>query len=379
MSIFIFALFFTSNIYAKRETLSSAEAKLKDLQIKLNRVRKERKQLKSKELEILATLQNIDEEISITTQIIKEMETKKKLLMDNIDSLNIKITLTDSLINSHRTILENRLRYIYKFGQMNSLDVLFSSYTFADAITRIKYLTLIAKLDERVFEEYKNLSDSLKVYKSTLESNAQQLSVLEEQATSELASVEKDKIEKKQLLRDIRRKRSKQRKLERELIASRRRLQRIIQKLERERKSQAVTTKSYFGKLKGKLPWPVMGRVISRYGTKRHPKYHTATKNNGIDIKAPYNTPVAAVSYGEVAYADKFLGYGNVVLIDHYGGYYTLYAHLASIDVNIKDKVYQGEIIGRVGDTGSLEGPILHFEIRVKGKTVNPLNWLSRK
>jgi len=375
----LFSLLFTAKTYCGRESISSAEAKLKALQKKLEKVRKERKKLKSQELEILATLQNMDEEMTITTQIIKEMETKKELLTENINDLNNKIAITDSLIDNHRSILEKRLRYIYKFGHMSSLDVLFSSYTFADAITRIKYLTIIAKLDERIFQEYKTLQDSLKSYKSNLENNAQQLSLIEEQATNELAAVEKEKADKKQLLREIRRKRSKQRKLERELLASRKRLQRIIQKLEKERKAQKVTTKSYFGKLRGKLPWPVVGKVISRYGTKRHPKYHTATKNNGIDIKAPYNTPVSAVSYGEVAYADKFLGYGNVVLIDHYGGYYTLYAHLATIDVNVKDKVYQGQVIGRVGDTGSLEGPILHFEIRVKGKTVNPLNWLSRR
>ncbi|RKX70886.1 peptidase M23, partial [candidate division TA06 bacterium] len=159
----------------------------------------------------------------------------------------------------------------------------------------------------------------------------------------------------------------------------RRKLQRIIQELETQRKKQKVKEKSYFGKLQKKLPWPIMGKVVSKYGRKKHPKYHTSTKNNGIDIKAPYNTPVAAVSYGEVAYADKFLGYGNVILIDHYGGYYTLYAHLSTMDVQVKDKVYQGEVIGRVGDTGSLKGSILHFEIRVNGKTVNPLNWLVNK
>jgi murein DD-endopeptidase MepM/ murein hydrolase activator NlpD len=361
------------------ETLKSAENKLRNLQTKLKNIRKEKKILKSKELDILTTLQNIDEELDLTNQILKQMEKKRQILSDNIDSLNIKIGRTDSLIIGHQIILMKRLRYIYKFGNISIFDILFSSYTFTDAINRLRYLTLIAKLDKRVYEEFKLLKSDLNKYKSDIERSIDQLNQLEKQTANELIEVEKEKTEKKKLLRTIRRKRSRQKKLESELLSSRRKLQRIIQKLETQRKKQKVKEKSYFGKLRKKLPWPIIGKVVSKYGRKRHPKYHTSTKNNGIDIKAPYNTPVAAVSYGEVAYADKFLGYGNVILIDHYGGYYTLYAHLSSMDVQVKDKVYQGEVIGRVGDTGSLKGSVLHFEIRVNGKTVDPLNWLINK
>ncbi len=378
LPLFIF-LNLPFSLFGEMETLKSAENKLRNLQTKLKNIRKEKKILKSKELDILTTLQNIDEELDLTNQILKQMEKKRQILSDNIDSLNIKIGRTDSLIISHQIILMKRLRYIYKFGNISIFDILFSSYTFTDAINRLRYLTLIAKLDKRVYEEFKLLKSDLNKYKSDIERSIDQLNQLEKQTANELIEVEKEKTEKKKLLRTIRRKRSRQKKLESELLSSRRKLQRIIQKLETQRKKQKVKEKSYFGKLRKKLPWPIIGKVVSKYGRKRHPKYHTSTKNNGIDIKAPYNTPVAAVSYGEVAYADKFLGYGNVILIDHYGGYYTLYAHLSSMDVQVKDKVYQGEVIGRVGDTGSLKGSVLHFEIRVNGKTVNPLNWLINK
>lgn len=378
LPLFIF-LNLPFSLFGEMETLKSAENKLRNLQTKLKNIRKEKKILKSKELDILTTLQNIDEELDLTNQILKQMEKKRQILSDNIDSLNIKIGRTDSLIIGHQIILMKRLRYIYKFGNISIFDILFSSYTFTDAINRLRYLTLIAKLDKRVYEEFKLLKSDLNKYKSDIERSIDQLNQLEKQTANELIEVEKEKTEKKKLLRTIRRKRSRQKKLESELLSSRRKLQRIIQKLETQRKKQKVKEKSYFGKLRKKLPWPIIGKVVSKYGRKRHPKYHTSTKNNGIDIKAPYNTPVAAVSYGEVVYADKFLGYGNVILIDHYGGYYTLYAHLSSMDVQVKDKVYQGEVIGRVGDTGSLKGSVLHFEIRVNGKTVNPLNWLINK
>jgi len=206
----LFSLLFTAKTYCGRESISSAEAKLKALQKKLEKVRKERKKLKSQELEILATLQNMDEEMTITTQIIKEMETKKELLTENINDLNNKIAITDSLIDNHRSILEKRLRYIYKFGHMSSLDVLFSSYTFADAITRIKYLTLIAKLDERIFQEYKTLQDSLKSYKIETEETRERITGFKKTLTENYTKAGKGKKGSKgnykELFRQIKRK-----------------------------------------------------------------------------------------------------------------------------------------------------------------------------
>jgi len=104
----------------------------------------------------------------------------------------------------------------------------------------------------------------------------------------------------------------------------------------------------------------------------------TTVKNNGIDIKAPLGTPVHAVAKGKVVYNDRFLGYGNVVLVDHGKGYYTLYAHLQDIKVNLKDIVEKDQVVGSVGDTGSLEGPKLHFELRKNGKPVDPIPFLKK-
>jgi murein DD-endopeptidase MepM/ murein hydrolase activator NlpD len=108
-----------------------------------------------------------------------------------------------------------------------------------------------------------------------------------------------------------------------------------------------------------------------------HPKYNTTTKNNGIDINGRYGDNVFAVAPGKVAYADRFMGYGNLVLIDHLDGYYSLYGHLSEILVRVGDEVSVGRIIGRVGESGSLSGPMLHFELRKNGKPVDPVAYLK--
>jgi septal ring factor EnvC (AmiA/AmiB activator) len=132
-----------------------------------------------------------------------------------------------------------------------------------------------------------------------------------------------------------------------------------------------------FSRLKGKLPWPAVGSLLSTFGRQEHPRFHTVTFNRGIGIAAPEGRDFVAVADGEVIYADWFKGYGRLIILDHGGGYFTLYAHAAEIWSRSGDNVTRGQVIGKVGDTGSLEGPQLYFELRHKGKPQDPLAWLQ--
>jgi murein DD-endopeptidase MepM/ murein hydrolase activator NlpD len=129
----------------------------------------------------------------------------------------------------------------------------------------------------------------------------------------------------------------------------------------------------------GALSWPVEGEILERFGRSRHPVYKTEVVNNGIDIRAPRGTPVRSVESGEVVYADFNGGYGLMVILDHEGGDYSLYAHLDRATVSIGQSVDRGQSIGTVGESGSLVGPKLHFEIRQGGKAVDPIGWLRQR
>jgi septal ring factor EnvC (AmiA/AmiB activator) len=129
---------------------------------------------------------------------------------------------------------------------------------------------------------------------------------------------------------------------------------------------------------KGALPWPAAGRVRAAFGRHKHPRFETYTLHNGIEIEAPVDTPVAAVHDGAVAFADQFLGYGLLVILDHGGKNYTLYAHLAEARVQPGQRVAAGEVVGTVG-ASSVDGPGLYFEMRSQGKPQDPLEWLARE
>ncbi len=121
--------------------------------------------------------------------------------------------------------------------------------------------------------------------------------------------------------------------------------------------------------------WPVRGPVLSGYGTSAD-----GSHNDGLNIAAPEGTPVVAAAAGEVAYAGNELkGYGNLVLIKHAGGVITAYAHLASVTVKRFDKVARGQAIGRVGATGAVSQPQLHFEIRQGARPVDPVGYLPQE
>jgi septal ring factor EnvC (AmiA/AmiB activator) len=156
-------------------------------------------------------------------------------------------------------------------------------------------------------------------------------------------------------------------------------LQNLVKKLQREEITLPQTLIPLYEK-KGNLPWPLTGRIVTRYGDNRHHRFNTVTHNNGIEISPQKDTVVKAIHAGRVAYTDYFEGYGYLVIIDHGMTYYSLYGHLSSeFLVKKGDFVKQEQPIATVGEFGSLKEETLYFEIRYKTDPVNPLHWLKRR
>jgi len=132
-----------------------------------------------------------------------------------------------------------------------------------------------------------------------------------------------------------------------------------------------------FPAARGFLPLPAQGNLVRTFGPQIHPTFGTVTNSNGIGLSAAEGTSVRSVYGGLVRYASTFYGYGRVVILDHGDRYHTVYGHLAEVMVSEGDTVVQGQLIGTVGRSGSLIGPQLHFEIRHKGKSIDPMDWIA--
>jgi septal ring factor EnvC (AmiA/AmiB activator) len=132
-----------------------------------------------------------------------------------------------------------------------------------------------------------------------------------------------------------------------------------------------------FASRKGKLHLPAPGTISVGFGKVVNPRFNTVTVQHGLDVEAPPGAPVVAVAPGRVVHAGWFKGYGNLLIVDHGDGYHTLVAHLASMRTAMGEEVTTGDVLGTVGDSGSLKGPYLYFELRQDGRPIDPRPWLA--
>jgi septal ring factor EnvC (AmiA/AmiB activator) len=166
------------------------------------------------------------------------------------------------------------------------------------------------------------------------------------------------------------------------LKASARELDRAVESFGAEDEQPAaapmVVAEKPFAALKGLLMVPVKGKIVSFFGPFKDHRFNVMHFQSGITIKADRGEPIRAVYSGQTLFSSWFKGFGNMIIIDHGDHYYTVYAHLEELFKSKGDPVETGEVIATVGDTGSLTGAGLHFEVRHHGKPMNPMGWIKK-
>ena len=387
----LFALFFSFfPSFAHSQEIKDKQDELSGIKKKIDEEKKKIEETKREEKTILGELSDIDLQL-------RDKEKELKILIYEIDNTNSEIRALDAkikelevMIEDMRVLIEKRLVALYKLGGAGYAPVLFSAENYTDVKRRGKYLSLIIESDRELFISYRTkvlaLSDNL----NDLKKKKSELSLLKEGVARKELQINKEKVKRERYLDDVKGERSSYEAALGELEEAKERLTALIEKLikEREEKERIEREKTMghtsppaggaFSALKGKLPYPTEGGVITKYGRGEDPKYKNPIFNKGIEIKAPEGTKFFAVFAGEVIYVDYFQGYGNMIIVDHGDSYYTVYAHAREIFKEVGDKVVAKEVIGTVGDSGSLKGSCLYFEIRHHGNTTNPETWLAK-
>lgn len=168
-----------------------------------------------------------------------------------------------------------------------------------------------------------------------------------------------------------------QRQAQAELAEEAVQLERLLSGLLGKPKGEAFEASVAFASLRGDLPQPVEGTLAQGFGEHLHPRFRTKTMQSGLLISANGGAAVSAVADGKVAFADYYQSYGPMVILDHGGGWFTLYTHLLGLGVAKGQVLKAGESVGAVGDT--VDGPRLGFEIRHQAQPQDPQKWLKRK
>jgi len=142
----------------------------------------------------------------------------------------------------------------------------------------------------------------------------------------------------------------------------------------RTRKEKEMTGRSPI--LPRSLPWPVKGKVVMRFGRQEHPEFHTPFVSNGIVIETPETSEISAVADGKVLYSGEFMGYGGMVVVEHPGDWYSVYARLAGWVVEKGQPIKKGDMVGQSRSKSGGGGAESYFELRFYGKPTDPMPWL---
>jgi septal ring factor EnvC (AmiA/AmiB activator) len=374
--------------------LQAQRERLERLQQEIRQKREEAARLGRRESSVVQELRRVENELGVTQELVTTLEEEIAERSREIESTTEELARAQDELAIKRQILARRLRTIYKLGRYGNFQVLLMADSFAEILGRYKYLRMVAEQDQRLLSRIARLEETIRRNRTALEAARSGLTEAREERVEQVQSLSATERDRERALNQVKSQRSQQLEAAAALEAETKRIQSLLATLERRRAEReelarreaeeagrdapTPTASTLTGDF-GALNWPVDGEILERFGRSRHPVYNTEVVNNGIDIRAPRGTAVRSVEAGEVVYADFNGGYGLMIILDHDGGDYSLYAHLDRASVSIGERVARGQAIGTVGESGSLVGPKLHFEIRQAGRAVDPIGWLRQR
>ncbi len=329
-----------------------------------------------REHSVLTDLENTDRELSVVEAELRKYRKRLKNTESQISKVEAEISLSRGGIERQREWIKRKLRAIQKNRYPGDVALLLSgTEDISQLLKSWKSLEYITLYENRVLNTYKeNLRDlhekekQLMVLKAELVKNGKEVKDKEE----ELARKKKDKEE---LLASVRKEKSSYEKMLKELKEASKRLLDVIRESE---KTDTYHAKGFLG-LKGKLPWPVEGKIAVPYGSQKDPQFNIPVFRSGIFIQTADALYAKAVHTGKVVFAEWFKGYGQLMIVNHGDGYHTLYGSLSEIFSKVGDIINSGQTIGRVGNSSILNVPGIYFEVRYKGKPLDPLQWLKKR
>lgn len=395
IKIFIISITFFSLAFSQRtqrdfeRELKAQNSAIQSLKDEIETTKKRINSENKKEKSSVRKVSNLSEEISLLQKLVKELVKEEKLLITDISRMERKINQNENNLEELRKLYAKRLSTMYKKGQISNLERVLSSTSWRQAIYRSKYLKIISKIDRETHDTIRALLIEVGKQKLVLESALRKKRYLKREREKTLSQV---RSKKKKEQRELTRIRKSQKELKNYLSEKQvgmnqleviiKKIREDIARLEREeriRKQQMALSSKEFPKLKGQISWPAEGRVAAKFGRQWNQKLKTTTENPGIDIKGKPGSEIRSVLGGVVTTITFIRGYGTTIIIDHGSGFYTVYSHVTNVETNVDSQVNSGDVIAYMGDSGSINGSQLHFEIWGEGKKLNPENWLKKR
>jgi murein hydrolase activator len=372
-----------------QDSLETAKRReIEQIQRQAQEKRAAAKQLLTRETAEISQLRRTDRRLNATRQRLRALENRRQTLGQDLHVTQVNLMRSQKALEMQKDKLSHRLRNIYKYGGERPLEFLLSTQSFAQLLARWDFLVMVAEQDRMLVEDVLATKATVEQNQSKLQNRLEEVQRTAQKTNRETTQLASQRTQRANTVKAIQGQRQEFEAAAAELERTARQMRNLLAELEKRRRNESDKARAEgrspqpytgdFARGEGRLEWPVRGDLIGHFGTEVHPKWGTQTMNNGIDISAPIGTPVHVVAKGRVDYVSEDFGtYGQMVIVNHGDGYYTLYGHLSSISVSNGVEVVPGQTIGMSGDTGSLKGPELHFEVRKASQSLDPQRWLK--
>ena len=351
-----------SEVDALKNKVASATAKKNDLKKQVSSLNANLNEL-SKQITLLdGQIEAQEEEIAAQEELLQQLEVL-------ISEKTIELAASEEEQAQQYARMKERVRYMAEHDNTSYLSILLASDSFSDFLNRWEIIKQINLRDEQLFEDLKAIRDKVSVEKTELETAQQEAQDTKTQMDANMADLEaqrKAKIDKQTQIQQ-------QKNETNAAYAAMIEQEEALMEQYKKAAAQLSAQSTYVG---GKFMWPLPAAnnvVTCKYGYRTHPVTKKYKLHTGIDLRCSTGTNVYAANGGTVTTSGYSSAWGNYIIINHGGGYTTLYAHLSSRKVAKGATVKQGTVIGKSGNTGYSTGPHLHFEINRNGSSYDPL------
>jgi len=369
----------SSTVYAsENEDMVHYQGKLEKLQKSIAKIQQHLKGSKRQRSHVLTELKELESEISKNALLLNSLAKDVQKTQKQKIKLERDLQQLNKQLNRQQTILSEQMRSAYSMGHQQNLKMLLNQQNPAQAGRAQEYFNYFNRARTQQIDSFtENIKRKGRTESKLKQTLSKQKALLQTQKKKKRKR-QKQRLQRKNLLAELSSKIKNQENTLSSLENSRGRIENLLKSLG-ELLADIPSNPSEnqpFVAQKGKLPWPAKGSFLSRFGT---PKNQGDLKWNGVLIKADFGTPIKVISHGRVAFSDWLQGFGFITIIDHGDGYMSLYGNCESLFKQTGDWISAGDVIATAGDSGGQPQSGIYFEIRSRGKPVNPAKWCTSK
>ncbi len=364
--------------------IEKSMARLDSIRQALSRGRKNLEKIREKEGTTLSQLTQVRENIKRTNVYIDALDTRLNALSASIDTLEDSLGIMKRVLDERQRQMQKRIVTMYKsrmHGIPPLLRLILTAESFTRMLTRVRYFQELLEYDAMLIETISQTRRKVHTQQQKLERSYERIARLKRAKKEEHDKLLAQKEEQIALLDEVRSKKedylARVKRLEKAKNTLNDLIAQLVVQRKKEKKRIAQSKKAAFEKQKGSLAWPLEGDIIKKFGKIVHPVYKTVTRNEGINIRSEPGEKVRSVAAGQVVHVGSILGLRNVVIVNHYSEYSTIYANLSRVFVQQGDELEYGAVLGTIRDATAVSEAQLHFEIRKNATALDPLTWLE--